>query len=73
MDQAIRMRTAKEEGLAEGLEKGRTRGLAEGLEKGRTRGLAEGMEQGMKRGMEKALHREWNVVAAKNGWNWREN
>ena len=50
MDQAIRMRTAKEEGLAEGLEKGRTRGLAEGLEKGRTRGLAEGMEQGMERG-----------------------
>ena len=55
MDQAIRMRTAKEEGLAEGLEKGRTRGLAEGLEKGRTRGLAEGMEQGMKRGMEKGI------------------
>lgn len=55
MDQAIRMRTAKEEGLAEGLEKGRTRGFAEGLEKGRTRGLAEGMEQGMNRGMEKGI------------------
>ena len=42
MDQAIRMRTAKEEGLAEGMEKGRTRGLAEGME----RGIAQGMERG---------------------------
>ena len=32
MDQAIRMRTAKEEGLAEGLEKG----IAQGMERGRS-------------------------------------
>ena len=42
MDQAIRMRTAKEEGIAEGMEKGRTRGLAEGME----RGIAQGIERG---------------------------
>ena len=41
MDQAIRMRTAKEEGLAEGLEKGRTRGLAEGMERGIAQGRSE--------------------------------
>lgn len=41
MDQAIRMRTAKEEGLAEGLEKGRTRGIAEGMERGIAQGRSE--------------------------------
>ena len=41
MDQAIRMRTAKEEGLAEGLEKGRTRGIAEGMERGMAQGRSE--------------------------------
>ncbi|ALG69006.1 Rpn family recombination-promoting nuclease/putative transposase [Beggiatoa leptomitoformis] len=38
--------TAFEEGVAEGIEKGKVAGLAEGIEKGKAEGLAEGIEKG---------------------------
>ena len=40
-----------ERGRAEGIERGRTEGVAEGIEQGRTEGVAEGIEQGRSEGV----------------------
>ena len=48
-------REGKEEGLAEGMEKGLAQGKEEGLAEGMEKGLAQGMEKGLAQGMEKGL------------------
>ena len=48
-------REGKEEGLAEGMEKGLAQGKEEGLAEGMEKGLAQGKEEGLAEGMEKGL------------------
>ena len=43
--------TAKQEGLAEGLEIGMEKGMKQGMEKGMKQGMEKGMKQGMEKGM----------------------
>ena len=45
--------TAKQEGLAEGIEIGMEKGMKQGMEKGMKQGMEKGMKQGIKQGMEK--------------------
>ena len=51
--------TAKQEGLAEGMELG----MAKGMEKGRAQGMEEGMAKGIEKGMEKGTIDEKNATA----------
>ena len=49
MDEQVRQREAREDGMAEGLAEGRAKGLAEGLAEGRTKGQAALLERQLSR------------------------
>ena len=59
--------TAKQEGLAEGMElgmaKGMEKGRAQGMEEGMAKGMEEGMAKGIEKGMEKGTIDEKNATA----------
>ena len=50
MDEQVRQREAREDGMAEGLAEGLAKGLAEGLAEGRVEGRAEGRAKGLVEG-----------------------
>ncbi|MCH5346605.1 MAG: Rpn family recombination-promoting nuclease/putative transposase [Muribaculaceae bacterium] len=60
---------ARDEGLAEGLEKGLAEGIAKGLEKGLAEGIAKGLEEGLEKGLaeglEKGREEEKQTIALK--------
>ena len=49
--------TAKQEGLAEGIEIGMEKGMKQGMEKGIKQGMEKGMEQGMEKGMKQGMEK----------------
>ena len=49
--------TAKQEGLAEGIEIGMEKGMKQGMEKGMQQGMEKGMEQGMEKGMKQGMEK----------------
>ena len=55
----------KEEGLAEGMEKGLAQGKEEGLAEGMEKGLAQGKEEGLAEGMEKGMNQKRLEIAKK--------
>ena len=58
-------REGKEEGLAEGMEKGLAQGKEEGLAEGMEKGLAQGKEEGLAEGMEKGMNQKRLEIAKK--------
>ena len=48
--------TAKQEGLAEGIEIGMEKGMKQGMEKGMKQGMEKGMKQGMEKGRAEGKH-----------------
>ena len=53
--------TAKQEGLAEGLEIGMEKGMKQGMEKGMKQGMEKGMKQGMEKGMKQGMEKGMNL------------
>ena len=53
--------TAKQEGLAEGIEIGMEKGMKQGMEKGMKQGMEKGMKQGMEKGMKQGMEEGMNL------------